>query len=226
MRIDARAGRVDDLDRLGQRADEADRLGDRLLGLAREAEDQAEVGRDAVLAEERDERIEVPSPERLLGGLEQRVGRAVDRDRDVPVRLAHELCELGRERRRVEVRAPADVLRQPALAEAFEHRNRVALVGQVELVVREEDRHPPDAALARPGHGALDFVQHRVDVAVRVLPPEVRRRAVDALHRAADARPDRKRVRGRVERIAARRPAEAEVVRTNAVGLSSSDQSR
>ena len=94
---------------------------------------------------------------------EQRVGRAVDRDRDVPVGLADELCELGRERRRVEVGAPADVLRQPALAEPFEHRHRMALVGEVELVVREEDRHAPDSALARPGHGALHLVQHRVE---------------------------------------------------------------
>ena len=118
------------------------------------------------------------------------------------------------------------MLRQSALAEPFEHCNRMALVGEVELVVREEDRHAPDAALARPGHGALHFVQHRVEVAVRVLPPEVRRRAVHALHRAADARPHRKRVRGRVERIAARHPAEREAVRTNPVGLSSADESR
>ena len=115
---------------------------------------------------------------------------------------------------------------EPALAEPFEHRDRVALVREVELVVGEEDRHAPDAALARPGDGALDLVEHGVEIAVRVLTAEVRRGAVDALHRAADARPDRKRVRGRVERIAARRPAEAEVVRTDPVGLSPPDQPR
>ena len=63
-----------------------------------------------VLGEQRDERVQMASPEGLLRGLEQRVGRAVDRDRDVAVRLAHELGELGRERSRVEVRAPGDVL--------------------------------------------------------------------------------------------------------------------
>ena len=77
-----------------------------------------------------------------------------------------------------------------------------------------------------PGHGSLHLVEHGLDLAVRVLTAEVRGCAVDALHRAADARPDRKRVRGRVQRIAARRPAEAEVVCADPVGLSPPDQSR
>src|SRR6266516_3367107 len=94
--IDARARRIDDLERLRQCPDEVDRLGDRLLRLAGEAEDEAEVGRDAVLAEQSDERVQVPAPERLLSGLQQRIGRAVDRDRDMAVRLAHEVRCLAR----------------------------------------------------------------------------------------------------------------------------------
>ena len=78
VRVHARSRRVHDLDRLRQGANELDRLGDRLLGLAREAEDQAEVGGDAVLAEERDEIVEMAATKRLLRRLEQLVGRAVD----------------------------------------------------------------------------------------------------------------------------------------------------
>ena len=59
-----------------------------------------------------------------------------------------------------------------------------------------------------------------------MLPPQIRGRAVHALHRAADTRPHRERVRRCVERLAARRPGEPEVVRLDPVSLSLSDQSR
>ncbi len=91
----------------------------------------------------------MPAPERLLRGLEQRIGRAVDRDRHVTVRLANEVCELGRERSRIEVRAPGDVTLEPSVAKPLEHGDRVPLVREVELVVGEEDRDAADASLAR-----------------------------------------------------------------------------
>ena len=100
------------------------------------------------------------------------------------------------------------------------------LVRQVELVVREEDRHTADASLARLRDCLLELLQHDLEVPVRMLPPEIRRRAVHALHRAADARPHGERVRGRVKRITPRRPGEPEVVRPDPVGLSLPDQSR
>ena len=108
----------------------------------------------------------------------------------------------------------------------MQHGHRMPFVGQVELVVREEDRHAADAALPRAGNGPLDLVQHRVHFIVGVLPAEVRCGAVDALHRAADARPHRERVRRRVERLAACRPAEAEVVGADSLRLSLLDKSR
>ena len=168
----------------------------------------------------------MPAPERLLRGLEQRVGGAVDRDRDVTVRLANEVGELGRERGRIEVGAPGDVTLEPSVAKPLEHGDRVPFVRQVELVVGEEDRHTADASLARLRHRPLEFLQHDLEVPVRMLPPEVRRRAVHALHRAADARPHRERVRRRVERLSARGPGEPEVVRLDPVSLSLPDQSR
>ena len=59
-----------------------------------------------------------------------------------------------------------------------------------------------------------------------MLPAEVRGRAVDALHRAADARPHRERVRGRIQRVAAGRAAEAEVVCADSLSLSAADEPR
>ena len=62
----------------------------------------------------------------------------------------------------------------------------------------------------------LDLGEHRAEVAVRVLAHQVRGRAVRALHRAADPRPHRERVRGRVERIALRGAREDELVGVDA----------
>ena len=95
VRIDARAGGVDDLDRLGQRAHEVDRLGDRLLGLAGQAEDEPEVGRDAVLGEQRDQVVEM-APANSFCAVASNESAALSTVIDTwPFGLADEVRELG-----------------------------------------------------------------------------------------------------------------------------------
>src|SRR5438876_1569597 len=98
------------------------------------------------------------------------------------------------------------------------------LVREVELVVGKEDRDLAHASLPSPVHGRLDLVENGVHLSARVLPAEVGRGAVDALHGTADPRPHRERVRRRVQRVAERRPAEPEVVGADPLLFASPDE--
>ena len=171
-----------------------------------------------------DEGVEVPAPERLLRPRDHRLCRRVDCDARVPVRPRDQRGELVGERRRVEVPAPAQLRRELSVLERAEQRDAVPLVGEVELVVGEEDRHAADAARARALDHGLDLTGDGVDVSRQMLAPQVRRQAVHALHRAADSRPHRDRVDGRVERLPQRQAVHGEPVRSQRVGLAAAHE--
>ena len=103
----------------------------------------------------------------------------------------------------------------------------MALIRQIELVIGEEDGDARDSALRRRGDRLLELVEHDLERTVLVLAAEIRRQAVDALHRAADPRPHRKRVDRRVERLAERRPTgERQLVGVERVGVAAPDETR
>ena len=102
----------------------------------------------------------------------------------------------------------------------------MALVGKVELVVGEEERDSAHTSLTSGLHRLLDLVEHRGEFTARVASPEIRGRAVDALHGAAHPRAHRERVRRGIERIADRRTTEAEVVGSDSLCFSPPDDPR